>query len=94
MLQRRTDLVLAEAARLALLPQEDAALLQEAYTLYAGATQMMRLTVEGAFAPENVPQAVKQQIARGCGLPDFRSLDKQLVNLRREVRRIFKQVLQ
>ncbi|RFB76322.1 bifunctional [glutamine synthetase] adenylyltransferase/[glutamine synthetase]-adenylyl-L-tyrosine phosphorylase [Methylovirgula sp. 4M-Z18] len=94
LLKRRTDLVLAEAAQLGLLAPDDAAILQEAYDLYTCATQMMRLTVDGAFDPHKVPNAVKQQIARGCALPDFRTLDKQLTGLRREVRRIFKHVLQ
>jgi [glutamine synthetase] adenylyltransferase / [glutamine synthetase]-adenylyl-L-tyrosine phosphorylase len=84
-----TDAVLANARELGLVAHAEATALINAQRLLADATQMIRLTVEGAFEPANVAEAVRRQIARGCGLPDFVTLDRELLLALSEVRRIF-----
>jgi [glutamine synthetase] adenylyltransferase / [glutamine synthetase]-adenylyl-L-tyrosine phosphorylase len=84
-----TENVLVKADRFGLIGRPEAAALLQAHRLLRDATQMIRLTVDGKFQPDAVAEAVRRQIARGCSLPDFPTLDRELVVAERDVRRIF-----
>jgi [glutamine synthetase] adenylyltransferase / [glutamine synthetase]-adenylyl-L-tyrosine phosphorylase len=88
-----TEKVIVEANRLQLIRRPQAAALLQAHRLLRDATQMIRLTVEGKFEPHAAAEAVRRQIARGCGLPDFPTLDRDLLMAQRDVRRIFRALL-
>jgi glutamate-ammonia-ligase adenylyltransferase len=88
-----TDEVLRRAQNLGQLASSHAATLVRAHQLLSDATQLMRVSVDGIFDPGAVAEAVRRQIARGCGLPDFVTLDRELSLARGEVRRIFHQLL-
>jgi glutamate-ammonia-ligase adenylyltransferase len=85
----RTDNILALARELGLLGEDAATRLLAAHRLFGDATQMMRVTCEGPFDPDRAGPAVCRQIARGCGFPDFPTLERELQAARHAVRRVF-----
>jgi glutamate-ammonia-ligase adenylyltransferase len=54
---------------------------------------MMRLTTEGDFDPGNVARGVLRRIAAAADCPDFPRLERQLVETRKSVRALFRQLL-
>jgi glutamate-ammonia-ligase adenylyltransferase len=88
-----TNEVLRRAQNLGLLASSHAATLVRAHQLLSDATQLMRVSVDGSFEPGAVAEAVRRQIARGCGLPDFVTLDREIAQARGEVRRIFHRLM-
>jgi glutamate-ammonia-ligase adenylyltransferase len=89
----RTDTILAQSRDLGLISDSDGTRLLAAHRLFGDATQMMLVTVEGAFDPVRAGAAVTRQIARGCGLPDFKTLERELQAARLIVRRLFETML-
>jgi len=85
----RTDTILAQSRDLGLIGETDGTRLLAAHRLFSDATQMMRVTCEGAFDPVRAGAAVSRQIARGCGFPDFQTLERELQASRLVVRRLF-----
>jgi [glutamine synthetase] adenylyltransferase / [glutamine synthetase]-adenylyl-L-tyrosine phosphorylase len=88
-----TESVLIKADNLGLIGHSEAAALLHAHRLLRDATQMIRLTIEGTFEPSKVAEAVRRQIARGCSLPDFPTLDRELLLALRDVRGVFRALL-
>ncbi len=89
-----TARTLATAGHLALVAPDDADRLVEAHRLYSTVTQMMRLTIEGAFDPGKVAGGVLRRIAAAAAdCPDFPRLERQLMETRASVRALFHQLM-
>ena len=86
-------LVLQRAGEVGVLDPADADLLVSAHRLYSTVTQMMRLTVEGAFDPKTIAKGVLRRIAAAADCPDFVRLERQLTELRQSVRALFNRLL-
>ena len=88
-----TRATLAKARDLGLIDAEAAAQLIDAHKLYTDATQIMRLTVAGAFTPDEAASGVKRRIAAAAAVPDFESLTAAIRDARAGVkaaaRRVF-----
>jgi glutamate-ammonia-ligase adenylyltransferase len=87
------DVVLREAEAAGVLSPDRAETLRAAHHLFATVTQMVRLSIEGAFDPKQVAAGVLRRIAAAAQVPDFPRLARQLDETRREVRRIFDALL-
>jgi glutamate-ammonia-ligase adenylyltransferase len=84
---------LARAGEFGLLSADDTAALAEAHRLFTDVTQMLRLTVPGAFDPATAASGVKRRIAVACQLPDFEALAAALGDARSTVRNIYARIL-
>ena len=84
---------LETAGRLKLLDAMSCERLKNAHSLYSNFMQIARMTIDGAFDPTQTPESVKRRIASAAGLPDFRSLERDLAEMRNAVRMIFNDVL-
>ena len=67
--------------------------LAEAHRLFTDVTQMLRLTVSGAFDPATAAAGVKRRIAAATRLPDFDALAAALKEARGSVKEIYGKVL-
>ncbi len=65
-----------------------------AYRTFASFTQIVRLTTHEAFTPEKAASGVLRRIAAAMNLPDFRHVVGELEGLRRQVRKIFLEILE
>lgn len=88
-----TRAILLNATRAGLIDQADGERLIAAHALYTALMQMIRLTTEGEFKPENVASGVLRRIAAAADLPDFRLLESMLADTREQVRSIFTKLL-
>ncbi len=85
--------ILAAAARSRLIEAETAEFLLNALALYGNVTQWQRLALDAGADPRQAAEGVRRRIASASGLPDFSLLERELAATRKEVRRIFTQVL-
>jgi glutamate-ammonia-ligase adenylyltransferase len=85
--------ILAAAARAQALDAETANRLIEALALYSNVTQWLRLALGEGADPSAAAEGVKRRIASATNLPDFALLERELAETRKDVRRIFAQVL-
>jgi len=92
-LSPETETVLANAARAALLPAREAEVLLPALRLYQALTQVLRLCVDGTFAPSEAPGGLLDLLARAGGLPDFATLDVALAETQEAVRASFERLV-
>ena len=81
------------AEKLKLIDSASCEKLQSAHKLYGDFMQISRMTVEGVFDPAQTPESVKRRISLAAGLPDFRTLEGALAEMRIAVRAIFNEVL-
>ena len=81
------------AEKLKLIDSASCEKLQSAHKLYVDFMQISRMTVEGVFDPAQTPESVKRRISLAAGLPDFRTLEGALAEMRIAVRAIFNEVL-
>ncbi len=88
-----TRAAIAKAGDLGLLSAEDRARLVDAHRLYTDATQIMRLTVSGAFDSATAASGVKRRIAAAANLPNFESLAAAIDEARAGVREIFARLI-
>jgi len=88
-----TRVALLRAGELGLLSADDATALVEAHRLFTDVTQMLRLTVPGAFDPVTAASGVKRRIAAATRLPDFETLAAALIGARATVRKIYARAL-
>ena len=88
-----TRAVLARAGAADLLTPAQASALTDAHRLYADATQIMRLAIEGPFDPARAGDGVKRRIAAAAALPDFEALGGAIAQAREAVRAAFREVL-
>jgi glutamate-ammonia-ligase adenylyltransferase len=81
------------AARGDVLEAATATRLIEALALYSNVTQWLRLALDSGADPRQAAEGVKRRIAAASGLPDFSLLERELAMTRKEVRKIFMQML-
>ena len=81
------------ALALGLLAPEDGVALLDASRLYMGVIQIMRLAIDGRFAPDEAGSGLKRRLVAVAGLPDFATLERSLAETRSAVRAIFEAVL-
>jgi len=84
-----TRKALEKAAAAGLISAEEAEVLIDAHKLYTDATQFMRLSTSGSFAPATAAAGVKRRIAAASGFPDFEAFTAALGEARRRVRAAF-----
>lgn len=88
-----TRAMIAKAGEMGLLSAADRATLVDAHRLYTDVTQIMRLTLSGAFKPEEVASGVKRRIANAAALPEFDQLAAALKETRAATTDIFRRLL-
>jgi len=91
-LKRNTVAALRALARHDHLKPEDASTLVNAAGLYHDLTQVIRLCMEGAFAPETAPEGLKALITRAGGQTDFDALETKLEETERAVLETFERL--
>jgi len=84
-----TRAAIAKAGAAGLIAKDHAQALVEAHRLFTGATQIMRLAVDGPFHPSKVAAGVKRRIAAAAALPDFATLEGAINDARGEVREAY-----
>ena len=67
--------------------------LVEAFGLYQGLTQMIRLCLTDAFRREDVPPGLSDLLLTGTDLPEFGVLEAHIKDTSRKVRKIFDRLL-
>lgn len=85
--------VLKKAGSLGLLTPGQADVLSQAHALYTNVMQMLRLTIGESFNPADAAPGVLRRIAFAAHAPDFRAVESDLAEKRRQVRQIFTDVL-
>ena len=85
--------ILFAAAGARLLDAATAEILLDALALYGNVAHWQRLALDAGADPRQAAEGVKRRIANASGLPDFALLERELAATRKEVRRIFTQVL-
>jgi glutamate-ammonia-ligase adenylyltransferase len=81
------------AARGNILEADTAERLSGALALYSNVMQWLRLALDVGADPRSAAEGVKRRIASASGLPDFALLERELALTRKEIRRIFMQLL-
>jgi glutamate-ammonia-ligase adenylyltransferase len=90
---RTTAAIVAEAGRLGLLDPNDADLLRRAHDLMRDIFQWQRLSVPGGFDPAKAAPGIRRRMAAVVGLPDFKVLERDLAETRRQVRALFERLM-
>ena len=89
-----TEQVLLVAREASVLSPARAAVLIEAFGFYSAMMQALRLAIEGPLKPASTAKGILKRIARVAELPDFKTLERSLVETRRSVRKIFVDILE
>jgi glutamate-ammonia-ligase adenylyltransferase len=92
-LDQSTTPVLEKAARLGLLAPEHADVLRPAARLYHNLTQVLRLSVTGPFDPKTAGPKLLQLLAHAGDVPDFRTLEADLIETQMRVRKSFEEIV-
>ncbi len=92
-LETSTARVIAAATHSGLLDAHDGQVLGDACRLMHDLTQILRLSVSGAFDPAGASPALRRLLARAGALPDFATLEAHLFETQRQVRAIFERLL-
>ncbi|WP_293853106.1 bifunctional [glutamine synthetase] adenylyltransferase/[glutamine synthetase]-adenylyl-L-tyrosine phosphorylase [uncultured Alsobacter sp.] len=90
---RTTAAIVEEAGRLGLLDPNDADLLRRAHDLMRDIFQWQRLSVPGGFDPTKAAPGIRRRMAAVVGLPDFKVLERDLTETRRQVRAVFERLM-
>jgi [glutamine synthetase] adenylyltransferase / [glutamine synthetase]-adenylyl-L-tyrosine phosphorylase len=85
--------VIEKARECELLDAQDARILERAYRLFTGVTQIQRLTLDPGANVDEANAAVQRRIAKAGGEPALSALESALGEQRAEVRRIFDRIL-
>ncbi len=88
-LDQSTVGALTKLARAGLIEPTDADRLIPAATLINNLAQVIRLTLDGPFVPDNAPDGLKDHLARVGEVPDFLRLEASLIESTTEVARLF-----
>jgi glutamate-ammonia-ligase adenylyltransferase len=88
-----TETSLIAAARESLLPAAEADILLPAHRLYQNLSQVLRLSVESTFRPDEAPRGLLRLLARAAELPDFATLDAHLRETEAAVRKSFERLV-
>ena len=92
-LDTATARALDKAARLGVLPPEEADVLRPAVRLYQNLTQILRLCLSGPFDPKSAGPGLLSLLARAADVPDFATLDAHLAETQARVRASFVRIL-
>jgi glutamate-ammonia-ligase adenylyltransferase len=92
-LQVGTEAGLLSLGRAHVLDDETARCLINAHRLQMRLAAMIALAADGVFNPDQHGASFKQHLAKANDLPDFRVLERHLMDTQREVRHVFEQVL-
>ena len=76
------------------LPAEDCELLIGHWDLLHGLTQNLRLCVQGAVKPEEIPEEFQALLARAGGVADFATLQQRLAESQEKVLRLFERLVE
>jgi glutamate-ammonia-ligase adenylyltransferase len=60
-----------------------------AVRLYQGLTQLLRLSIDDAFRPEDAPRGLTEMLLRAGDAPDIARLEAQLSDMQKSVRKLF-----
>ena len=82
-----------KAWRLNLLSAEDADVLRPAVHLLHNLTQVLRLSLSGAFDPKTAGAGLLGLLCRAADLPNFAALDAHVADTRQKVRATFTRIL-
>lgn len=93
MLDQNTMAALQKLARAGALEIADAETLIAAARLEHGLTQVLRITLEGAFKPDRATRGLKALLVRAGDAPDFAALEAQLAETETRVRTIFERLI-
>jgi glutamate-ammonia-ligase adenylyltransferase len=85
--------ILVAARKAEVLDGPDADLLIGAYSRMRDLFQWQRLAVPGAFEPDNLGRGLRRRAASVLGLPDFKVLERDLADTRRQVRALFERLM-
>jgi glutamate-ammonia-ligase adenylyltransferase len=92
-LDTSTARALEKAARVGILSAEDFDVLRQAAALFHGLTQILRLSLPGAFDPTTANAGVLALLARAADLPNFPALSAYVEETQRQVRACFVRIL-
>ncbi len=85
--------VFALAVRAGLLEPAQGDVLTSAHRLLNDVIHWQRLTIDGPFAPEKIPQPVMRMVARAANAPDGKVLESLLKDAYADVRAVFTQLV-
>ena len=92
-LMANTGEALAILADASVLSKEDSGALAGAWTLYSDLTQILRICVEGAFAPETASERLRALLARTAGESSFDALTARLQDVQAKTRQMFTRLI-
>lgn len=90
-LQGTAEILAAASGKV--LEAEAAETLRDALALFSKVTQWLRLSLGEGVDPASAAEGVKRRLAVAAGSPDFARLERELGERRKEVRRIFEEVM-
>jgi glutamate-ammonia-ligase adenylyltransferase len=61
----------------------------EAFALYTGLSQLIRLSIDGSFDPNDAPAGLTELVCRAGDCPDIKTLEGEVERLSKAVRKIF-----
>jgi glutamate-ammonia-ligase adenylyltransferase len=61
----------------------------EAFALYTGLSQLIRLCIDGLFDPKDAPSGLVELVYRAGDCPDIKTLEGEVKRLAKAVRKIF-----
>ncbi|TAW80361.1 bifunctional [glutamine synthetase] adenylyltransferase/[glutamine synthetase]-adenylyl-L-tyrosine phosphorylase, partial [Rhizobium ruizarguesonis] len=65
----------------------------EAFALYTGLSQLIRLSIDGLFDPKDAPAGLVELVCRAGDCPDIKTLEGEVKRLSKAVRKIFLNVV-
>ncbi len=92
-LSTTTEAALVSAEGAGLLPSAEAEILIPAIRLYGDLTQVLRLSIAGAFKPAEAPRGVLALLARAGAMPTFETLTAALAETEVAVRASFERIV-
>ena len=92
-LSTNTEAALAAAAEAGVLPAGEAEILLPAIRLYHDLTQVLRLSLTGAFKPADAPKGFLALVTKAGGLPTVERLEAHLMETEAAVRAAFERLI-
>jgi glutamate-ammonia-ligase adenylyltransferase len=92
-IEQNTVACLDRLSEAGVLAAGEAEILLPAAKLYNNLTQVLRLSLEGSFTPDEAPEGLKDLLDRAAGLPDFSTLERHLKETQMAVKELFDQLI-
>ncbi|MGE3642780.1 MAG: bifunctional [glutamine synthetase] adenylyltransferase/[glutamine synthetase]-adenylyl-L-tyrosine phosphorylase [Beijerinckiaceae bacterium] len=73
---------------------ESGRILLEAYRFYSAIMQTQKLAIDGTFVPETTASGVLRRLAGAVNLPDFKTVEREVESLRKQVRATYLTIVQ